>query len=341
MMTTALLAASLILNRQTPGWKTEFVGRKDFAQCTRVLALPDRIFFMDSPPPYEQDGGDLWVWRDLDAKAGKVLSVKDKGISVIRQFQDKMYVPGMNAIQDREWGNWYVSGDTGDTWRSFHNVPRSRRVNDVAVWRHRLYLAVSDPGGGSVMASDNQGVTWGRPASMKPVQGAAQITHFLVMSDGLYAFWALDPQGDASQDCLKFDGDKWTPTKLFPGVVPVNNPTVFGDYAVVFSNPVSYFLKDGKAGAIPSTQGLAFSDGAQPDPYSMFWLARDPKLNHSSLYRSTVDPRGPTFGSLVKVMELPDHDIANSIAIHNGKVFCACTGESQGLLLSIPLATVR
>lgn len=98
----ATLAAAVLLQTS---WKIEFTGKEGFGCLTRVFALNDRLIFLDSPPPTASDGGDIYLWRDRDASPRKVYGVAEQGARTIRKFGNSIVVPGIDAMENWDWGN--------------------------------------------------------------------------------------------------------------------------------------------------------------------------------------------------------------------------------------------
>ena len=93
------MLTALLLLAQAPVWREDFVGKAGFGHVPRVLALPDRMGFLDSPAPTVSDGGDLYLWRDRDARPSKAHSVTEQGIRTLRQFGSQLVVPGIDATE--------------------------------------------------------------------------------------------------------------------------------------------------------------------------------------------------------------------------------------------------
>ncbi len=100
-MLTALVALVLL----QPAWHVDFTGKAGFGHVTRVVAMKDRLVFLDSPPPTHSDGGDIYLWRDKDARPTKVFSVQEQGVRIIRQVGRNLIVPGIDAMENWDWGN--------------------------------------------------------------------------------------------------------------------------------------------------------------------------------------------------------------------------------------------
>src|ERR1022692_4666568 len=117
------VALAMVLFAPPKTWTVEFTGKAGFGHLTRVFALPDRLIFLDSSPPTVSDGGDIYLWRDKDAKPTKVFSVQEQGIQIIRRLGTSIVVPGLDAMENWDWGDWYASDDNGETWTKYRNLP--------------------------------------------------------------------------------------------------------------------------------------------------------------------------------------------------------------------------
>ena len=165
----------------------DFTGKPGFGHETRILAMPDRLVFLDSPAPTVSDGGDIYLWRDQDARPSLVKSVDEQGIRTLRQFGAQLFVPGIDARGSWDWGDWYLSSDKGETWTMYRNLPKAVHVFDVAKWRGKLYMGICDQEGAVV--SSTTGAQWKKEFGFAPPNSFAEVLSVVALPDALYAFW--------------------------------------------------------------------------------------------------------------------------------------------------------
>lgn len=336
-----MLAAlsALFARARLPEWREDFVGKPGFGQCTRILALPDRLVFLDSPPPTVSDGGDIYVWRDDSPRPRKVFSVDEQGIRTLKRFGSQLIVPGIDAKESWDWGNWYLSSDKGETWTKYRNLPRAIHVFDVARWRGRLYMGISDPEG-AVVSSDT-GKVWRKDFGACPKGSFAGVLSLVALPDALYAFWVEQwgsgPQeANSKADCYRFDGTKWEPRRLLPDFPhQVWETRVLGGGALILLSGNSYWLQDGTATPVPALRGLAPVDVVEDGPSSLLWLTGD------ALYRSAFERTKAEVGPLAKVADLPPNVAGQSLAIHDGRVFVSGGSKPSGKVVSVLYSSLR
>ncbi|AIE84755.1 hypothetical protein [Fimbriimonas ginsengisoli] len=334
-MLGALLAAVLL----QANWRVDFTGKPAFGCCTRVFALEDRLIFLDSPPPTVSDGGDIYVWRDKAPAAQKVFSVQDQGIRMIRKFGKSIIVPGIDAMENWDWGNWYLSQDQGQTWTKYRNLPKAVHVFDFAQWRGRLYAGVSDTSGAVLSSTD--GSIWKKEFGAAGKDSFGEVLSVVPLPDALYAFWveqwgAGAPEANKAVDCYRFDGATWKPLKLLPGINAVWNTRVVGSSAFILLPGRSYLLHDGKAEPVLPVDGLVPVDVIERDK-ELLWLAAG-SHNDWAIFRT---PYGEKVGERTKLVDLPPGLSGNSLTVHGDRLYVACNGAPSGQLISIPLVELK
>jgi hypothetical protein len=337
-MLLALVAAVIL----QPTWHVDFTGKAGFGHITRVLALDDRLIFLDSPPPTAADGGDVYLWRDKDKSPTKVLSVDEQGARIIRKLGRNLVIPGIDATENWDWGNWYRSTDAGLTWTKFRNLPKAVHVFDMVQWRGKMYAGISDTSGAVISSPD--GVQWAREFGQAGKDSFGEVLSLVPLPDSLYAFWveqwgAGAPEANKKVDCYRFDGKKWEPMKLLPGIKAVWNTKVLGSFALILLPGRSYLLKDGKAAPVTQVDGLVPVDVAEQGK-DLYWLAAGSK-NDWAIFRTTYDKTTGAVGERVKLVDLPPGLAGNSIAGHAGKLYVGCTASPAGQLISIPLGDIK
>ena len=76
------------------------------------------------------------------------------------------------------------------------------------------------------------------------------------------------------------------------------------------------------------------------DGSSLLWLAADSQGGYA-LYRSPFDRAKGEVGHLEKRVNLPAGLAGESLAIHAGRVYVACTASPSGKIVSVPYAALR
>lgn len=111
-------------------------------------------------------------------------TVDEEQIDVYKIINDKLYIPGYDARESWNLGNFYVLEK--DQWMKYRTIPQAIHVNDLACYNGRLYAAVttSKTGWGEVLASDNMGKTW---SSQVPPN-----ENFMLVNDWAASFLEFD-----------------------------------------------------------------------------------------------------------------------------------------------------
>ncbi len=124
-------------------------------------------------------GGDSWnntgataVWSLEDDGASPELRletvVDDEQVALFRDDGDKLYVPGTDAIESWELGNFYVK--QAGAWQKMRTVPNALHVWDLAPFQGKLYAFIGEERGDSLLESTDQGVSW-KPLPKKVTAG--------------------------------------------------------------------------------------------------------------------------------------------------------------------------
>lgn len=321
-------------------WTVEFTGKPGFGHLTRVFALPDRLIFLDSPPPTVSDGGDIYLWRDKDVKPTKVFSVQEQGIQIIRQLGTSIVVPGLDAMENWDWGNWYASDDKGESWTKYRNLPKAMHVFDAAEWQRKFYMGICDPTG-AVVSSSN-GKEWKKEFGHASADSFGEVISLVPLPDALYAFWveqwgAVPLEANKKVDCYRFDGHKWEPRMYLPNPTAVWHTRVLGSCGFLLLPGRSYLLRDDKATPVLSVDGLVPLDVEVLDRSTLIWLAAGSHYDFA-LYRTSFDGVKAEVGKRTKIVDLPTGLYGDSLAIHAGKVWVSCTASPSGKLVSFPLS---
>ena len=109
--------------------------------------------------------GDLWnnrglidVWSfDASGIFKKEYRVDEEQVCIFRDYDGKLYIPGMDSTQSWDYGNLYIK-DNG-VWQKLRTIPSGIHVWSVAVLKGNIYV-YKRGGGNYILESSDQGQTW-------------------------------------------------------------------------------------------------------------------------------------------------------------------------------------
>lgn len=106
------------------------------------------------------DGGPVPV-ISLDPQSGAFrteYSVNEEQIETFKVMDNKLYIPGPDAIESWDYGNYYV---LDGSWQKYRTIPKANHVFDIALYNGQLYSANSSTTTPyTVMSSKDAGRTW-------------------------------------------------------------------------------------------------------------------------------------------------------------------------------------
>ncbi|MFC1714682.1 dockerin type I domain-containing protein [Candidatus Poribacteria bacterium] len=107
---------------------------------------------------YERNRGPIDVWSfDAYSYFKKEYTVDEEKVSIFRNYDGKLFIPGMDTTETR-YGNLYIK--EGDTWEKLGTIFGAFHVWDVAVFEGNIYVIMNTPGRSVVMESTDIGHSW-------------------------------------------------------------------------------------------------------------------------------------------------------------------------------------
>ncbi|MDJ0304940.1 hypothetical protein [Dehalobacter sp.] len=88
-------------------------------------------------------------------------TVDEEEINVFRVVNGKLFIPGIDARDDWNFGNIYAIG-SNNSWIKYRTVPQAAHVFDIAYFHGKLYTVTGTTGTcwGEVLVSEDMGVSW-------------------------------------------------------------------------------------------------------------------------------------------------------------------------------------
>jgi hypothetical protein len=331
-----------------------FRGSKSFGYVTGIHSAYDRLFFFDSPVPAGSDGGDVYQFDLESRKARRVFQVQEQGVSVLRAFGGKLYIPGADAMEGWDLGNFYVSHDKGESFLKVRTIPVGVHIWDLTQWRGKLYVSTGSvrdgKGYGAVCESADGGKTWAETLIARPdaPQEAGQFGRCYALiptEDALYAsFVARDSQKllpTPEREFYRYDGKAWTPVKLLPARVQTPyfglRHREIGDASFILGRPDSYVLKGRRALKLAGLESRSTFMVALRGKDELYAVASSLDGKQSALYRASFAEVRTGKGSFEKVMEMKPGEEAISLEVHRGRLILGTKSEAGGGLYEVIL----
>jgi len=231
-----------------------------------MIVFQDRLYV--GCGDYHSNAGPIDVWsRQGDADWVNEYTVDEEQIGKFRVLDGTLVIPGMDARQGHEFGNWYDLEVAG--WTKHRNIPGGLHVFDIFDYQGMRFAALgADPEKPALAISKDGGQTWteqlvpgdGQPQSVIQsgvctTQEVASITlqayNFFTIDGDLY----LDTNGYGQYKCTdkgaifiavreltKWDGTQLQPLDIypFPGLVTnyMYSPTTYGKGVVYIGHSV-------------------------------------------------------------------------------------------------------
>jgi len=355
---SALLAATVsIATAQTAPYKELYRGNPKFGFITGIHYLYGRLMFLDSPIPAGSNGGDVYVWDDELGRARRVFEVQEQGVTLIRPFGGKLYIPGADAFESWALGNFYVSSDKGETFNKVRTIPVGVHVWDICFWRGKMYASTGSSrnglGYGAVCESEDGGQTWKEslvapPPDPKDKSQFGRCYALIPTKGGLFAsFVASNGKGFLPTDgryFYEFDGQKWGPVNLLPERV---STPYFGlrfreiqEVPFILGRPNSYALIGGKAVKLLGLEGLTSFMAATRGDF-VYVIASDPVAKLSKVYRADLSKVLAGKSKFEPMLSLPPGEEGISLEVAKDKLYIGTRAKEGGRLLELPLESSK
>jgi hypothetical protein len=206
---------------------------------------------------------DIWSYDTTASQPAawtKEFTVDDESIDIFRDYDSKLYVPGIDAREEWDYGNLYVK--SGDRWQKQRTVPNGIHVLDAARFQGKLYVSTGTDSGAALFESANEGQTWtrrgdswteGRFYEMAPLRD------FLLVMGTQAQQGAYKYQNGKLQRLLipLLPGQEPRPYSLTQRLQPFGDGVVYTTYSYWFSRPGPaplFFLNDFEHGAVAVQQ---------------------------------------------------------------------------------------
>ena len=129
----------------------------------------------------------------FDPRSSKFVNeyvVAEEQIDRFRVIGDTLYIPGHDATQKWNFGNFYTRTGTGE-WKKYRTIPNALHVYDIALYHKTLFTALGLYNISGVGMSDSNGKSW----SIQNIGiSFGRIYSFLKVSDALYACKSFTPK---------------------------------------------------------------------------------------------------------------------------------------------------
>ena len=216
--------------------------------------------------------GDLWrnrgpidAWSFDSASMFQIeYTVDEEQVSVFRDYDGKLLIPGMDSRESWEYGNLYIN-DHG-VWQKLRTIPRGIHVYDTAIFQGNIYVTISSDVYSAVLESVDMGQTW--RVIGKIDFDAGSYGDMVALKDSLIIIGTTVDAADDGQLCVYSyaNGKMETLTMpLFPGLENAhtfgkltkfkngvlyigNHSTLFGNTSVYGRTPL-FFLTNFRKGA--------------------------------------------------------------------------------------------
>lgn len=174
----------------------------------------DRLYFgagnSSNQAPSKNSGPVPVISYDLKTKTfQKEFSVDDEQIDIFELFGTNLVIPGHDATQSWDYGNFYVKSTQGD-WTKFRNIPKAIHVYDMEMFESKLYAAIGIPNFAAV------GVLEGGAWRVEKV-GNGRVYGMLKVGDTLFALQKFKSVGKPHFGVLQLGKDGFVLREdLFP-----------------------------------------------------------------------------------------------------------------------------
>ncbi|MBF0469882.1 MAG: hypothetical protein HQL48_00755 [Gammaproteobacteria bacterium] len=125
----------------------------------------------------------------LEPETGKFIVdyiVKDEQIDLFRLEDGKLYIPGHDATEKWDFGNFYVND--GNRWQKVRTLPKALHVYDLLLHRGQIFTAIGLNKVGAVMSSGDGGKSWTSHS-----HGSGRVYGLLKVGDQLFAHKLFNP----------------------------------------------------------------------------------------------------------------------------------------------------
>ena len=174
---------------------------------------------------------DVWSF-DADGNFKKEYTTDDEQIHIFREYESKLFVPGIDAKESWLYGNLYVKDD--DEWQKLRTIPDGVHVFDVALLDGDIYVTMSSSGYAGVLKSSDMGQTWAPIIEDHRDNSGAFFREMVASGDSLLIMGT----SPGREPCVYryTDGNTETLINDMERSSPHNKITAFGDGVVYMVN---------------------------------------------------------------------------------------------------------
>jgi len=136
----------------------------------------------NNPPASNAGKADLWTFDPAKREFAVEYTVDEEQIHLIREFDDKLYLPGHDSRESWSLGNFYRLEPTG--WKKYRTIPDGVHVYDIYRYGDKLYAATGTGSAASycVQVSSDDGLSW----SNAPAHDIPRVYGFVPLAGALY-----------------------------------------------------------------------------------------------------------------------------------------------------------
>lgn len=148
----------------------------------------------NAAPAANAGKAELWSFDVTSQNFIKEFTVDDEQIHLIREFDNQLYIPGHDASESWDFGNFYRLENS--IWKKYRTIPNAIHVYDIYKWGNRLFASIGpQKTSRSIMVSDDGGNTWYNSyctyttvnGDIKEVAFQSRIYNIFPLSNKLYA----------------------------------------------------------------------------------------------------------------------------------------------------------
>lgn len=192
----------------------------------------------NSAPAANAGPADLWAYDIVSEDFIKEYTVADEQIHRIREFDNQLYIPGHDARESWDFGNFYRL--EANEWKKYRTIPNAIHVYDIYKWERKLFAVIGPQSPATnIQVSNDDGLTWKNADYTNdknlPVSNAGRIYSIFPFFNELYASYVPYPSTYTGQENVFYQITDRTEAKaLYDGENGnrIERPVVFKGYTV-------------------------------------------------------------------------------------------------------------
>ena len=235
-------------------------------RINEIFAFDDRLYIGQGDAVVNTGPTDVIFYNFETGRFRTEFTVNEEAIYRYQSIDGQLMIPGVDAVEDRRFGNLYIRTDTG--WIKLQTIPNAVHINSLVSFRNRLFAGVdafSEVGKnqgfffGAIYVSSDTGRTWlisnTTPSDDRNIYRIEMIVEY---KDKLYVFpyafsplrlnqipaqyhlslskkpykgryLILSPDIMGKNDIVIYDGNVWRPDDIIDekGICYISSPFVF------------------------------------------------------------------------------------------------------------------